>query len=290
MQVGRAEGRPEEVGERCASFALGMPGAAEEFPWGETVAKVDKKVVRLPRCRRRQLSAGRHASKLKDEAAARPRADLPRRRTRRVRPREVRLGERPAGAAQGVPAAELLCDWVEESYRTIAPKRLTARARRSLSRSTGQIRLSACSARSCAEWNAFLPSLVLHQCVTPAGGSMADDAEDRSALRGTRGRAGRHRPRPVRRHAPRRPRRRRRTRRPARRRRARRRPGARRHQPQQALGARRPQGPRRSRPRARPRRPRRRPDRGLPARRRRAPRRRPRATATPATRGSSTAG
>jgi predicted DNA-binding protein (MmcQ/YjbR family) len=25
---------------------------------------------------------------------------------------------------QGAPAAELLCDWVEESYRTIAPKRL----------------------------------------------------------------------------------------------------------------------------------------------------------------------
>ncbi len=29
-------------------------------------------------------------------------------------------------AGQGAPAAELLCDWVEESYRTIAPKRLTA--------------------------------------------------------------------------------------------------------------------------------------------------------------------
>ncbi|AZQ38926.1 MmcQ/YjbR family DNA-binding protein [Streptomyces cyaneochromogenes] len=27
---------------------------------------------------------------------------------------------------KGAPAAELLCDWVEESYRVIAPKRLTA--------------------------------------------------------------------------------------------------------------------------------------------------------------------
>jgi hypothetical protein len=26
----------------------------------------------------------------------------------------------------GAPSAELLCDWVEESYRVIAPKRLIA--------------------------------------------------------------------------------------------------------------------------------------------------------------------
>lgn len=29
-------------------------------------------------------------------------------------------------AEEGAPAAELLCDWVEESYRVIAPKRLIA--------------------------------------------------------------------------------------------------------------------------------------------------------------------
>ena len=29
-------------------------------------------------------------------------------------------------AEQGAPAAELLCDWVEESYRAIVPKRLIA--------------------------------------------------------------------------------------------------------------------------------------------------------------------
>jgi hypothetical protein len=27
---------------------------------------------------------------------------------------------------KGAPAAELLCDWVEESYRAVAPKRLVA--------------------------------------------------------------------------------------------------------------------------------------------------------------------
>jgi hypothetical protein len=31
----------------------------------------------------------------------------------------------PPGAP-GAPGAELLCDWVEESYRTVAPKRLVA--------------------------------------------------------------------------------------------------------------------------------------------------------------------
>lgn len=29
---------------RVREFALGMPGATEDFPWGETVAKVNKKV------------------------------------------------------------------------------------------------------------------------------------------------------------------------------------------------------------------------------------------------------
>ena len=30
--------------EKVREFALGMPGAVEEFPWGESVAKVNKKV------------------------------------------------------------------------------------------------------------------------------------------------------------------------------------------------------------------------------------------------------
>ena len=50
----------------------------------------------------------------------------------RVRTRAAGYGLGEAGwvrvplAEQGVPAAELLCDWVEESYRVIAPNRLTA--------------------------------------------------------------------------------------------------------------------------------------------------------------------
>ncbi|MER7571157.1 MmcQ/YjbR family DNA-binding protein [Streptomyces sp. NPDC126514] len=110
--------------EKVRQFALGMPGAAEEFPWGETVAKVNKKVFVFL-----GSDDGSHplgvTVKLTDEAAHAHALACP--------------GAEPAGYGlgrsgwvsiplepKGAPAAELLCDWVEESYRTIAPKRLTA--------------------------------------------------------------------------------------------------------------------------------------------------------------------
>ena len=110
--------------DRVREFALGLPGAAEEFPWGESVAKVNKKVFVF-------LGAtdGSHPMgvtvKLKDEAAHAHALSCP--------------GAEPAGYGlgragwvsvplqeRGAPAVELLCDWVEESYRTVAPKRLAA--------------------------------------------------------------------------------------------------------------------------------------------------------------------
>lgn len=35
---------PTAVREQVRAFALGLPGAVEEFPWGESVIKVNKKV------------------------------------------------------------------------------------------------------------------------------------------------------------------------------------------------------------------------------------------------------
>jgi predicted DNA-binding protein (MmcQ/YjbR family) len=110
--------------EKVREFALGLPGATEEFPWGETVAKVNKKVFVFL-----GVDDGSHPPgltvKLTDEAAHAHALTSP--------------GAEPAGyglgragwvriplAEQGAPAAELLCDWVEESYRAIAPKRLIA--------------------------------------------------------------------------------------------------------------------------------------------------------------------
>ncbi|MEU6306929.1 dGTPase [Streptomyces sp. WAC 01325] len=110
--------------EKVHEFALGMPGAVEEFPWGETVAKVNKKVFVFLGVTDGSYPTG-VTVKLKDEAAHAHALTCP--------------GAEPAGYGlgkagwvsipleqKGAPAAELLCDWVEESYRTIAPKRLIA--------------------------------------------------------------------------------------------------------------------------------------------------------------------
>ncbi|MEU3788200.1 MmcQ/YjbR family DNA-binding protein [Streptomyces fructofermentans] len=110
--------------EKVREFALGLPGAVEEFPWGESVAKVSRKVFVFL-----GVSDGSYplgvTVKLKDEVAHAHALASP--------------GAEPAGYGlgkagwvripldeKGAPAAELLCDWVEESYRTIAPKRLVA--------------------------------------------------------------------------------------------------------------------------------------------------------------------
>lgn len=110
--------------EKVREFALGLPGATEEFPWGETAAKVNKKVFVFL-----GVDDGSHPLgvrlKLKDEAVHAHALTSP--------------GAEPAGYGlgrsgwvhipleeQGAPAVELLCDWVEESYRAIAPKKLIA--------------------------------------------------------------------------------------------------------------------------------------------------------------------
>jgi predicted DNA-binding protein (MmcQ/YjbR family) len=112
------------IGEEIRSFALHFPEAHEDFPWGESVVKVRKKVfVFLGR----QSIASAQAVTVK-----------------LVESHEHALaveGARPTGYGLGkagwvtVPVAglelEVLCDWVEESYRIVAPKRLVAELDRS---------------------------------------------------------------------------------------------------------------------------------------------------------------
>ncbi|KOV62068.1 dGTPase [Streptomyces sp. MMG1121] len=110
--------------EHVREFALRLPGAAEEYPWGETVAKADRKVFVFL-----GVDDGTHplglTVKLRDEAAHAHALTAP-----RAEPAGYGLGR--AGwvhiplVGAGAPAAELLCEWVEESYRSIAPKRLIA--------------------------------------------------------------------------------------------------------------------------------------------------------------------
>jgi predicted DNA-binding protein (MmcQ/YjbR family) len=102
-----------EVVEGLLAEALGFPGAWEDHPWGDTVVKVGKKVfvflgeegfsVKLPESR--------------EEALGLPGAE----------PTGYGLGK--AGwvsvncTGDGLPV-DLFSDWLDESYRAIAPKKL----------------------------------------------------------------------------------------------------------------------------------------------------------------------
>jgi predicted DNA-binding protein (MmcQ/YjbR family) len=114
---------------RVREFALSLPDASEDFPWGETVAKVNGKVFVFlgP-----DTGSGRLMTVKLDESHGHALSIE---------------GAEPTGYGLGrsgwvnVPlrgegvTLDLLRDWVEESYRIIAPKRLLAELdRRSASR------------------------------------------------------------------------------------------------------------------------------------------------------------
>ena len=104
--------------EKVLAFALSLPEAVEEHPWGEDVAKVRGKIfVFAGSTGSRRMSvklAESHAHALAIDGAE---------------PTGYGLGK--AGwvtvplRAPGV-SLDVLRDWVEESYRIVAPKRLVA--------------------------------------------------------------------------------------------------------------------------------------------------------------------
>ena len=102
------------------AFALSLPEAFEDHPWGEDVAKVRGKVFVF----------------LSPAASSKPSMTV-----KLVESHGHALsidGAEPTGYGLGkagwvtVPlrakdvSRDLLCDWVEESYRIVAPKRLVA--------------------------------------------------------------------------------------------------------------------------------------------------------------------
>ncbi|GAA3003154.1 MmcQ/YjbR family DNA-binding protein [Streptosporangium longisporum] len=113
-----------EVRETLREFALRLPECYEDHPWGDTVVKVNKKIflflgVEEPTEKWRP-SVGVKLPESNGHALALP-------------------GARPSGYGLGrtgwvtipltgpLPETEVLLDWVEESYRAVAPKRLVAR-------------------------------------------------------------------------------------------------------------------------------------------------------------------
>jgi predicted DNA-binding protein (MmcQ/YjbR family) len=110
-----------DLAAQLRAFALSLPGATEEFPWGERVAKVNRKVfVFLGRDDEKGLwlmsvkLAESHTHAMTLEGAEPTGYGLGRAGWVNI-PRE----------AEGV-SLDLLQDWIEESYRIVAPKRLVA--------------------------------------------------------------------------------------------------------------------------------------------------------------------
>lgn len=103
------------------SFALSLPGAMEDFPWGERTAKVNGKVFVFFGADEGSTGLG---VKLKELEANERALALP-----GATPSGYGLGR--AGwvnviLADDVAPLEQLESWVEASYRAIAPKRLVA--------------------------------------------------------------------------------------------------------------------------------------------------------------------
>jgi predicted DNA-binding protein (MmcQ/YjbR family) len=103
------------------TFALSLPGAAEDFPWGERLARANGKIF---------VFLGH------DEATGPPLITVKLIESHDHDHALTLEGARPSGYGLGragwvnVPlraegaTSDLLCDWIEESYRIVAPKRL----------------------------------------------------------------------------------------------------------------------------------------------------------------------
>ncbi|MEV0195551.1 MmcQ/YjbR family DNA-binding protein [Nonomuraea sp. NPDC050691] len=109
------------VRDELRDFALGLPETREDHPWGESVVKVGKKVfLFLGMDEPSEKWAPSFTVKLLSEANGHA---------------LTVEGAAPTGYGLGkagwvtvpflaeLPETEILLDWVEESYRAIAPKR-----------------------------------------------------------------------------------------------------------------------------------------------------------------------
>jgi predicted DNA-binding protein (MmcQ/YjbR family) len=100
------------------AYALGFPGAYEEFPWGERAIKVKKKIFVFMSNNEAVLSLTTKLPASKGEALS---MDF-------TEPTHYGLGKSgwvtSSFAAGMKPPMEYLRDWIEESYRAVAPKTL----------------------------------------------------------------------------------------------------------------------------------------------------------------------
>jgi predicted DNA-binding protein (MmcQ/YjbR family) len=114
-------GELRDVCRQLREFALGFPGATEDFPWGERVAKVNGKVfvfLGVDPVR----GAGMGLS-VKLPLSCEEALELP-----FTKPTGYGLGKAGWVSAsfgpEDSPPVEILKSWIRESYRSIAPKKL----------------------------------------------------------------------------------------------------------------------------------------------------------------------
>jgi predicted DNA-binding protein (MmcQ/YjbR family) len=112
---------PKRVHRQVVRFALTLPGAWEDHPWDEVVAKVGTKVFAFFGQPDGEWGPGM-TIKLREshsEALGVPGAEPSGYGLGRSGWVSIQFGDR-------TPPAGVLTDWVEESYRLIAPKKLVA--------------------------------------------------------------------------------------------------------------------------------------------------------------------
>ncbi|MGH2455678.1 MAG: MmcQ/YjbR family DNA-binding protein [Candidatus Limnocylindria bacterium] len=111
----------DQLRDQLRTFTFGLPEAWEDHPWGESVAKVGKKVFVFFGMEQPESTGVRLGVKLPEsheEALALPFAE----------PMGYGL-DRGHWVWISAPAdapAEMLTAWIEESYRAVAPRKLVA--------------------------------------------------------------------------------------------------------------------------------------------------------------------
>jgi predicted DNA-binding protein (MmcQ/YjbR family) len=122
---GRALGQDiREISKALRRFALGLPAATEHFPWGERVAKVAGKVFVFLGAD--PLPDGELGFSVKLPESGREALELP-----FTKPTGYGLGKSgwvsASFSAKDAPPLAILEDWILESYRAVAPKRILAK-------------------------------------------------------------------------------------------------------------------------------------------------------------------
>jgi predicted DNA-binding protein (MmcQ/YjbR family) len=122
----KAAPRPSDlrrISRELRKYALSFPGATEDFPWGERVAKVNGKVFVF--LGRDPVAGGSMGISVKLPESGQDALDLP-----FAEPTGYGLGKSgwvsATFEAKDEPPVEILKGWIRESYAAVAPKKLLA--------------------------------------------------------------------------------------------------------------------------------------------------------------------